>query len=1124
MARLASIEKAGFYPTPPRVADMIALMVRPSIGAVVLDPCCGEGDALAALGKAWNATTLGNELSKERAAKAAEQCDAVTHGPIEFLQVEDQASALFLNPPYDTDDSGARLELRFLQIATPWLVPGGWLFYIVPDHVAALKDVADLLVRWYDSLGVYRFPEPEYQNFKQVLVVGNKRSRSNVYRYGLKQEFLTLLESSSCPALPVAQPPITLPPVAATPKLAVSVPDAAETLALSSEHGPTTASLWENLTSPRGIIGNFRPVNKPMPGHAAMLVMDGKVDGTEVLSDEGERLLLRGTSVKIIKVDETSERSGDKIRHKREERERIATVIQALNLDTGKLEEHSSQDAERFEEFLKTHQDKLIGAVDMLYPPLFVPGRDMPRWLDKLRHIHGPRPLPGNLLNGLLPKQAESSAALATLLEQQKAGLLIGECGVGKTCMAIALQGLIGSGDFKIVVMAPAQVCAKWARESEAVLKEFNLQSHIVGKKRKQAHSVPLQEGWAYTNGTNKDTGLPNAVKQATDGRIIPARERCAQEKQIGKPILDVVRAMEEPNPSLLVMSYEIAKNGAPWEAAFNIRKRRVSWTATKTEGLHHYPYTREIEVECSELMGVACCPNCGATLREEDGAPWPTDRRSNWWRKKQRLCPECEGVLFQSLSFKYGGRFAAATFLSKQYAGRFKLIIDEAHNTKARDTDIAQASMNLISAANKVAGLTGTIYDGKASGVFAILYRLLPEFRQLYGWQDRKRFIDHHGLWKKTFTKTTKVGDRHTSSWGYGRENARVDEMPGVTPGIISWILRMSIFIRKRHVADSLPAYTEYRVPVETTKSQAEVLKDLARAHNAARAKCRKGQMSLMSQCLYALCGALDYNEPDMIGDEEDSFGIGGATVEPGELLPKDRAVLDIVKQELAADRGVGIYFSQVNRRDWIPRFKQILKDNGIRSTVLRANTCKKAAREAWFRDAVEWFKSIGQPVVLLANGNLVKEGLDLIECPTLIETGIDFRLINVLQRDQRAHRIVQPKDCKVYFVYYKGTFQEQALSLVAAKARAARTMEGKLIAGLAQLGAEEDLMSALIKAAQTEEKPTVMDWGDMKIEDISKPMPIPKLASKPEPSSTSKRKRALFQAEDYQQLGLGL
>jgi hypothetical protein len=791
--------------------------------------------------------------------------------------------------------------------------------------------------------------------------------------------------------------------------------------------------------------------------------------------------------------------------------------------------------------------------VDTLYPPLFVPNRDMPKWFTKLRGIHGPRPLPGSALNGLLPKQAECAVALAMLLERQKAGLLIGECGVGKTCISLALQGLANGGNFKIVVMAPAQVCAKWARESEAVLKEFGLKAHVIGEKRKQGHSVLAREGWAYTNGgfcnylekdpvklgtdwhrqTWRERNWPNAARfrwpHATynlDGTIrefLPADGK--REALVAKPILDTVKAMEEPNPSLLVMSYETAKNGPPWEPAFNVRRRKVSWCETKTRSLPYYPYTEEYEEQHCEVLDVACCPDCGAILQEKDGAPWPTNKHCDWWKKEQRFCRECKAPLFQALPFKYGGRMAAATFLNRKYAGKFSLIIDEAHNAKGRDTDIGQASMKLVSAARRVIGMTGTIYDGKASGVFAILYRLLPEFRQLYAFTQVQKFVEHHGLQETITTKTQKAGSRSTSSWGYGRENVRTKEIPGVTPGIISWILRMAVFIRKEHVASSLPAYEEFRVPVEIMDSQRRVLSDLSAAHGTAAAKCRQGKMGLMSQWLYAACGALDYNEPDVIEDDENSFGITGATIPPGELLPKDRAMLDIVKRELAADRGVGIYFSQVNRRDWMPRFQKILEENGIHSVILRANTCKKAQREAWFQGTVKWFDAKRQPVVLLANGNLVKEGLDLVECPTLIETGIDFRLINVLQRDQRAHRITQEKPCKVYFLYYEGSFQETALSLVASKARAARKVEGKLIDGLAQMGAEEDLMSALIKAAQAEEQPMVVDWGDLKVEDFSKPL-VCDLGVLPRDKCPvcvpSTRKRAPAQVGDFQQLAL--
>ena len=55
--RLAAQAKGGFYPTPPRVLDLLATLLRPPArlparyhGAVrLLDPCCGAGAALAQL-------------------------------------------------------------------------------------------------------------------------------------------------------------------------------------------------------------------------------------------------------------------------------------------------------------------------------------------------------------------------------------------------------------------------------------------------------------------------------------------------------------------------------------------------------------------------------------------------------------------------------------------------------------------------------------------------------------------------------------------------------------------------------------------------------------------------------------------------------------------------------------------------------------------------------------------------------------------------------------------------------------------------------------------------------------------------------------------------------------------
>ncbi len=68
-------------------------------------------------------------------------------------------------------------------------------------------------------------------------------------------------------------------------------------------------------------------------------------------------------------------------------------------------------------------------------------------------------------------------------------------------------------------------------REAEKVLRDFGVIVHIIGQKRRQADG---------------------------QGKV----------RKVAKPVLDVIRAMEEDRPSLLVMSYETAKNGPRWEHA----------------------------------------------------------------------------------------------------------------------------------------------------------------------------------------------------------------------------------------------------------------------------------------------------------------------------------------------------------------------------------------------------------------------------------------------------------------------------------------------------------------------------------------------------------------------------
>lgn len=117
MSRLESTAKAGFYPTPDRVAASIAahLAITPAgnKGTIrLLDPCAGQGVAAATIGRALSAETFGIELNEERATAARDCLDHVLCASAFAVRLANGAfSCLYLNPPYSEDSEHGRLEL-----------------------------------------------------------------------------------------------------------------------------------------------------------------------------------------------------------------------------------------------------------------------------------------------------------------------------------------------------------------------------------------------------------------------------------------------------------------------------------------------------------------------------------------------------------------------------------------------------------------------------------------------------------------------------------------------------------------------------------------------------------------------------------------------------------------------------------------------------------------------------------------------------------------------------------------------------------------------------------------------------------------------------------------------------
>lgn len=195
-ARLArNFIKNGYFPTDAETLQRIQNALEPAqMPMRLLDPCCGEGTALADLAhglrqqgqeEGAGIEILGIEFDRERAWHAKTLLDRVIHADVHDVVVKPRSiGLLFLNPPYGYGlkdnvgssqangdaDRAERLERTFLKKTAPLLMPGGILVFIVP-YYALDDEIRTYLARHFTALRFFMAPE---QQFQQCVIFGVK--------------------------------------------------------------------------------------------------------------------------------------------------------------------------------------------------------------------------------------------------------------------------------------------------------------------------------------------------------------------------------------------------------------------------------------------------------------------------------------------------------------------------------------------------------------------------------------------------------------------------------------------------------------------------------------------------------------------------------------------------------------------------------------------------------------------------------------------------------------------------------------------------------------------------------------------------------------------------------------
>ena len=159
-------------------ADSQIPLVSRCAPSSAIDPCVGDGVAFEVITNGAEVFRYGIELDAYRAEQARQRIPT-RPGKYAGSAVPGRVLRLYLlNPPYDWTLGPAdsrRTEQSFLSHTYRWLKPGGVLIFVIPGD--RLAECSQILSTHFRDVRVYRLESPECVRYKQVVVIGARRSR-----------------------------------------------------------------------------------------------------------------------------------------------------------------------------------------------------------------------------------------------------------------------------------------------------------------------------------------------------------------------------------------------------------------------------------------------------------------------------------------------------------------------------------------------------------------------------------------------------------------------------------------------------------------------------------------------------------------------------------------------------------------------------------------------------------------------------------------------------------------------------------------------------------------------------------------------------------------------------------
>lgn len=381
------------------------------------------------------------------------------------------------------------------------------------------------------------------------------------------------------------------------------------------------------------------------------------------------------------------------------------------------------------------------------------------------------------------------------------------------------------------------------------------------------------------------------------------------------------------------------------------------------------------------------------------------------------------------------------------------------------------------------------------------------------------------------------------------GKSEEKLIVRPGVMPNLYgSHMLGNTIFLMLEELAEELPdmneyvggelvkqddyrlqrtgetaeSYAEYRagedtryaeyaaghfetgveMDAEMSDAYMEMERDLVAANKELLAS---GSLKLMGTMLWT---TMDY--PDMPygwrgehpghetvgyyikpGDKTEDNYVGvtsPANLDESVIRPKEQRLIDICKHQKSEGRQSWVYVNMTGKRNIQPRLAKLLTEAGLKVCILRSSDVKPVDRKEWIDENGPKYD------VIISNPTLVATGLTLFRkkgdeifhnFSTLIFYETGYNLFTLRQAARRAWRIGQPLNCRVYYLYYRGTMQHRAMNQMSKKMASAAAIEGEFSAeGLIGMTEDDSAAMALAKSLKDsiDDSDTQRGWSKIK------------------------------------------